>query len=244
MTEPLPPLSNAHEFSSLPLVDARVPKFIADWWQDKTPEQIASIADPTTKRILWPDLMKIRIEGGGVREVPIFLVVPNPLDRLQAVIATNAKIAELFKIDRSKLPLSTADARSFAGDEWGFLHNAYLMSFCILEHEPVKDRADGARRHAYVPATIIQALGMPTILDLYNRLELYAALEDVRISEISPEIFHGFVANIARCMSLAPLFGCSGAVFDRLVVMMAEEIIRLRRLGEPSSESPSTSTPE
>lgn len=244
MAEPLFPLSNAHEFASLPLVDARVPKFIADWWQDKTPEQIKSIADPSTKRILWPDLMKIRVEAGGIKEVPIYLVVPNPIDRLQAVIATNAKIAEMFKVDKSKLPLSREDAMRFAGDEWGFFHNAYLMSFCILEWAPVEGRADGMRRHAYLPQTIIQALGMTTILDLYNRLELYAALEDVRISEISPEIFHGFVANIARCMSLAPLFGCSGAVFDRLVVMMAEEIIRLRRLGEPSSESPSTSTPE
>lgn len=224
-----------------------IPEFIAKWWRDKPPELIATIA--LGHRLLWPDTLKVRAGAGEVREVPIYLQTPNAIDKMQAVVATNAKIAELFNVPKDRLPLSREDATRLVGEtEYGVLHSAYLMAFCIVEHEPIKGREDGARRLMYLPQTIIQSVGMASLYDLYNRLELYGALEDVRISEISPELFDGYVKNIARCMSLAPLFGFSGAAFDRFVVMMAERIASLEKQlqasGDSSSASPSTSTPD
>lgn len=223
-----------------------IPEFLRRWWTDKTPEQIASLA--VRGRILWPETMKIRIEAGAVREVPIYLRTPDPIEKMQAVVAVNAKVASLFKItDPKMLPLSRDVAVGMVGQvEWDTLHSAYLMAFCILEATPIKDGPDtGEHRLMFLPQNIIAGAHMSTLYDLYSRLELYQGLEDVRLGEMTPEIFTAVVVNIARCMSLAPLYDLSGVAQRVFQIEMACEIVRLRaQLGESSSESPSTSTPD
>lgn len=219
-----------------------IPESIARWWRDKTPEQVASIA-AHDGRILWPEIAKKRVEGGRIKEIPCYIAVPTPMDRLQAVVATNAEIARLFKItDPHKLPLSRTAAVEMLGEtEWVLLNVPHLVSFCLFEATPVEGRAE--RRPMFLPQTIVRELGMSSIWDLHKRLEQYEGMEDVRINEWSPEIMDAMVIACARCMSLDPLRECSGVLQERIMLEAMSELARLRASSE-SSESLSTSMPE
>jgi hypothetical protein len=127
--------------------------------------------------------------------------------------------------------------------EWGELHSSILMAFCIVEAKPIEGREDGARRLMFQPSTIIREIGLSGAYNMYKRVELYRALEDVRINEISPEMLDDIITKLARCMSLAPLYDFSGAVQAAVVVSMAVEIMRLRA-SSSSSELPSISMPD
>lgn len=224
-----------------------IPEFLLRWWTDKTPEQIQSIA-ASDDRILWPDWLKIRVEHGQVKEIPCWLRVPNPIEKLQAIVATNLKVAKMCGVDPKKLPITRTEAMLLVGeDAYNEMHSSILMSFCILELKQ-DGKTHGPR---YLPDLILNSVSMLTLYDLYDRLQLYAGLEDVRINELTPEIMNGMIRQISRCMSSAPLRDCSGALSDLIVVGMAQEIEALRKQvaalrapSDSSSESPSTSTPD
>lgn len=230
-----------------------IPEYLRRWWEDKTPEQLASIA-ASDGSILWPDSMKIRVEAGGVKEVPIWLRVPGPEEQLKAIVATNMKVAEMAKVDPKKMPITRAEAILLVGeDAYNALHSSLLMAWCIWELKPnLQDRsAPGFYGPKYLPQTILRDVGMLTLDDLYDRLALYKGMEDVRVNELTPETFNGIIVQIARCMSSAPLRDYSGALSDLVVVGMAKEILDLRKQvaalrgrSDSSYESPSTSTPD
>jgi hypothetical protein len=222
--------------------ESPIPEFLVRWWRDKTPEQVMSIA-AHDGRILWPDTVKKRIEAQGIKEIPCYLAVPTPIERMQAVVCVNAEVARIAKItDPKMLPLSRADAERFVGpSEWEALHTAMQMAFCIYEHATIEGRPE--RRLMFLPQNIVRDVGMSTLYDINKRVEMYEALEDVRINEWSPEIMDGMVTLVARCMSLAPLRVYSGSLQEKIIVEAFSELARLRS-GGPSSESPSTSTPD
>ena len=228
----------------MPVDESPIPESIARWWRDKTPEQIASIAS-YDGRILWPETVRKRLAGGGIAETPCYLQMPEPIEKMQAVVATNMEVAKVYKItDPARLPLSREEAVRMIGEvEWGELHSSILMAFCIVEAKPIEGREDGARRLMFQPSTIIREIGLSGAYNMYKRVELYRALEDVRINEITPEMLDDIITKLARCMSLAPLYDFSGAVQAAVVVSMAVEIIRLRA-SSSSSDLPSISMPD
>lgn len=228
-----------------------VPEWLLRWWTDKTPEQIASLV-ASDGRLLWPDWLKIRIEGGQVKEIPCWLRVPDPLEKMQAIVQTNMQVAKMNNVDAKKLPITRTEAILLVGeDAYNEMHSAILMAYCILEKRTVGDEKAPRTEYLprFLPSTVVKGVGMLTLYDLYDRLQLYAGLEDVRINELTPEIMNGIIFQVARCMSSAPLRDCSGALSDLIVVGMAQEILTLRKQVEAlrarsdsSSESPSTST--
>lgn len=223
-----------------------MPDWLERWWGDKTPEQIQSIA-ASDGRILWPDWLKKRLAAGQAAEVPCWLRVPNPLEKMLAVVETNKQVADAFGVDKAKRPITQVEAKLLLNeDAYNELHSCILMAWCILEMKP-----NGQHGLMFLPQTIVRECGMLTLYDLYDRLRLYGGLEDVRINELTPEIMNGLIKRIARCMSSDPLYDCSGALSALVVVGMAQEIETLRKQvaalqarGDSSSESPSTSTPD
>lgn len=223
--------------------DESLPEFIGRWLAEKPPEMQDTIC--IGGRLLWPETLKRRVDGGRVIEEKCMIRVPTALEKAQAVLETNKQIAEAVAYPPAKRPLTRVVAEEILGPAaYGEMHCATLMAFAIRSFEA----PHGAMYH---PTLITKEIPLTALYDLFDRLDLYADLEDVRISqEINQEMFDAIVVAVARSASTGPLAVCDGARREQLIVRMAKELAALKsptpapETSASSSESSETSTPD
>lgn len=210
-----------------------VPQFLIDWFAGKTRESLHAIE--AGGRTLWPDTIKRRKAGGAIEEVPCMLRAPSTDEKGRATLMANEKIAKRVGIKTG--PLTRDQAASYVGIEaYTEYETVALMSLCVLEPKP-----QYAQMYLYDFFADVVPVG--SLYDVYTRVDYYAKLEDVRISDLSEEMFLALVKTIAKVENLSPLVAIGGYARDSFIASMA---VRLQScLTQPScSPSPETSTPE
>lgn len=194
---------------------------IHEWLKGKTIEDLDVVEQGN--RLLFADSIKRLGPKGQLIEEQVRVRVPRMDDQVKARIEAT-QMANKYKIDREK------DSDLF--DEFETL---CLLSVCLREK-------DTPHSQAYTFEQLYTGYDIPSLYDVWHRIQTYKKLIDPRLSE--PDIQDVVVAamGIARVKNLSPLAVIAGSDLDSVIISMAS-LLSSYLTQQPSVSSPEISTP-
>lgn len=191
---------------------------VLDWLAGKSFEDLEAIEHEG--RVLYPDAIKQRDHKGRVVERKIMVRVPRGVERAKARRDARAWLQE-FGLDEAK------DHVQFDA----------LETYCCV----ARSLRDPTAPHAQLMPhqELMEAVDVRAVLELWERVNYYDRLSEVRVAELDESTFYAAVHAIAKKGNLSPLVAIDGATHDVFLTRMASELSSFltRPASSPSSET-------
>lgn len=207
---------------------------IRSWFAGKTHAELKAI--DFQNRILIPDAIHTRGPAGEERAHRVLVEVPT--EDMRGLARVDAIHHVRDHLRKKKIKVDTVEeARSAVGGEvFENLDTAAIVDRCCRELEP-------PYQQMFLLDTLVESFRpFSVLLQLYERIDLYAEMWNPNVGELSEAEFWGTVEAIARSQNLSPLGVMRGELHRVFFTRMGVELSRARKRSS-SSTSSETSTP-
>lgn len=190
--------------------------FVTEWVAGKTPADFDIME--FGGRVLWPDkIRRLKKSAGSAptfEEFPVLLQVPRFDEELMA-----AADAERILADRGIVRGKSDRYEQFLEQLEVFAKVARAI------REPKPPHAQWRSVDVLI-ATKETGIEVRELFGVWQRLEVYAKMQDARIAEIDEPLAVQMAYAITEARNLSPLVAIAGAEVDSFVISMASTLVR------------------
>lgn len=191
---------------------------VAKWLAGKTPADFDAIE--VAGRAMYPELIRRRNpRTGKIEAVRVLMKVPDQTEQMLARLEALDWCRGVAKLD-SRPTKQEAEAL-WGADYFDQLDTIFLLARCLYDHEPLQD---GNHPRYMTAENLAKMHPTSSLVDVYERLSHYQAVEDPRIIELDETQFVNTVLAIARVKNLSPLVVIDGRAHGIFVATMAERL--------------------
>jgi hypothetical protein len=171
-------------------------------------------------RLLFPDKIYKRVNGGKFEEVPILIQVPRHADLCKARVEARRHAAEDGldpKLDRDLI------------EDW---ETICTLSICLRNPKP----PDHEQWEPF-PRALAEMYDRQSIMQIWAKLNALTQVIDPAPDSLSTEEMYALIAAVAKERNLSPFFVYGQAAQTSCVVFMADQLLSLLELKSSSEPS-------